>query len=209
MYAPAKLGRSFRFCTLAGVEDVHLDGEWVVGRWKASLTQIYDREKGSLLQDFLNCSSRPESILGFTKRHGPLDRQAKPSAEFRFELPEWGKMQQSMRSVWKSQRKAVGWELSPDDGNLAYENRHLVYRARTLLVFLGIDLVTLPVERMKVCARPDCPAPFFVTRHLRQHFCSEECSGWGQRQAKKKWWKRSGPKWRRKHAKAKARRGRR
>jgi hypothetical protein len=201
----AKLGRSFRFCTLAGVEGVYIEGEWVVGRWKASLTQIYGKEKGTVLQDFLNCSTSSESILRFTKQYGPLDRGAKPSIEFKFELSEWRKMQQSMRSLWKSQNNVAGWEMSPDDGNLACESRQLVYRARTLLVFLGIDLVTLPVEHMKVCGRPDCPAPFFITRHLRQRFCSEECAGWGQRQAKNKWWRESGPAWRERRAKTKTR----
>jgi hypothetical protein len=205
MNALAKLGRSFRFCTLAGVEGVHIEGEWVIGQWKASLTQVYGKEMGTVLQDFLNCFTSPESILRFTKQHGPLDRSAKPSAEFKFELSEWRKMQESMRSLWTSQSKVAGWEMLPDDGYLAYENRQLIYRARTLLVFLGIDLVTLPLERMRVCVSPDCPAPFFITRHMRQRFCSEECSGWGQRQAKQRWWKKSGPKWRRKRAKTKAR----
>lgn len=209
MIAPAKLGRSFRFCTLAGVEGVHIEGEWIVGQWKASLTQIYGKETGTVLQDFLNSSTSPESILRFTKQYGPLDRGAKPSVEFKFQLSEWRKVQQSMRSLWKSRSKVAGWEMSPDDGNLAYDNRQLVYRARNLLVFLGVDLVTLPVERMKVCGRPDCPAPFFITRHLRQRFCSEECSGWAQRQMKRRWWAKKGRTWRKNRAKTKARKVRR
>lgn len=205
MNALAKLSRSFRFCTLAGVEDARLDGEWVVGCWKASLTQFYGEEKGTLLQDFVNCSTRPESILRFTKKHGPLDGHAKPSAEFKFQLSEWRKRQQSMRSLWNSQRSALGWEMSPDDGYLAYENRQLVYRARTLFLFLAIDLFTLPVDRMKVCIRPGCVAPFFVTRDLRQKFCSEKCAGWAQRISKKIWWNREGPAWRKRRARTKTR----
>lgn len=210
MSATAQLGRHLCFCTLAGVENVRLDGECVVGRWKGSLMQIYGRDNGALLQDFLNCPTKPESIVLFTKRFGPLEVQGKPGADFRFPLSDWRRRQGEMRSAWRNQRKATGdWEMSPKDGNLAYEGRKLVYKARTLFLFLCIDLVTRPVHQMKICRYPDCPTPFFAARHLGQRFCCTTCSAWGQLMAKRKSWAKNGRRWRRNSAKAKASKGRR
>jgi hypothetical protein len=206
----AKLGRSFQFYTLAGVENVHLEGERVVGRWKSSLVRIYARENGALIHDFLNWRIEPKSIVLFTKTHGPLDREAMPGCEFSFQSSAWTKLQAAMRSIWRNQRKATGdWEMSSDDGDLACENRQLVYRARTLFLFFCMDLVTRPVDQMKMCGCPECPTPFFIARHLRQRFCSEKCAGWGQRQLKKEWWAQYGESWRRERAKTKARKVRR
>jgi hypothetical protein len=203
MNTPAKLGRNLHFSTLAGVENVHLDSEWVVGRWNASLVEIHGPANGTQLHDFLNWRTEPESIVLFTKKHGPLNATARPGAGFRFQLSQWRKHHSAMRSTWKKLDKATGdWEMSWHDGILVYENRQLVYKVRTLLVFLALDIVMRPVNQLKVCRRPGCLNPFFISRHLRQHFCSEMCAGWGQQMAKRKWWAKDGPEWRKKRAKA-------
>jgi hypothetical protein len=52
--------------------------------------------------------------------------------------------------------------------------------------------------RALVCANPDCPAPLFFRSptNRRQRYCSPECSGVGQRVAKRKWWAGHGEQWR-------------
>jgi hypothetical protein len=204
----AKLTGAFRFCLLAGVEEVCLDEESVAGRWTKSLTPFWSTENVRPTQDFLNWSSAPESIVLFTKRFGPLNDEPKPGDGFRFHLSEWRGLQKRLRLTWNDVRlgKTTGdWEASPGDGVLAYQNGQLVFTARSLFSFLCLDLVTNPVKLMKLCLRPGCPAPFFMAHHARQRFCSEKCSGWSQRISKTIWWKRNGEKWRRKRNRLKAR----
>jgi hypothetical protein len=49
-----------------------------------------------------------------------------------------------------------------------------------------------------VCGNPECPAPLFFRNRTkrRQEYCSPECSGFGQRVAKRKWWAAKGERWR-------------
>jgi len=56
-------------------------------------------------------------------------------------------------------------------------------------------------DRALVCRNPDCPAPLFFRRRTnrRQTYCSTECSGFGQKTAKQKWWAEHGQQWREKH----------
>ena len=53
-------------------------------------------------------------------------------------------------------------------------------------------------DRVMVCGNPECPAPlFFRSRtNRRQRYCSTDCSGIGQRVAKRKWWTEHGQQWR-------------
>lgn len=53
-------------------------------------------------------------------------------------------------------------------------------------------------DRALVCGNPDCPAPLFFRSRTkrRQRYCSLECSGFGQRAAKRKWWGGHGKQWR-------------
>lgn len=53
--------------------------------------------------------------------------------------------------------------------------------------------------RALVCTNPECPARYFFRNARRQQYCSPECSGFGQREAKKKWWSQHGKQWRKRH----------
>jgi hypothetical protein len=44
----------------------------------------------------------------------------------------------------------------------------------------------------KVCARPDCPAPYFVARRIIQQYCSPDCAEWAKRETQLKYWARKG-----------------
>ena len=56
-------------------------------------------------------------------------------------------------------------------------------------------------HRALVCANPNCLTPFFWRKKKRQRYCSEICSGTGQREAKRKWWTENGEKWRKERQK--------
>ena len=42
------------------------------------------------------------------------------------------------------------------------------------------------------CGDPECPAPYFLAKRRTQAYCSEKCAGYGQREAKKRWWSNVG-----------------
>jgi hypothetical protein len=46
--------------------------------------------------------------------------------------------------------------------------------------------------RVKVCANPDCPAPYFIARKTIQRYCSPDCLKPFQREWKQSWWDRIG-----------------
>jgi hypothetical protein len=60
----------------------------------------------------------------------------------------------------------------------------------------------------KVCANPDCPAPYFIAGRTTQQFCSEKCSGVLQRAHKLRWWNEHG-KERRSSKRSRGKRGKR
>jgi hypothetical protein len=59
--------------------------------------------------------------------------------------------------------------------------------------------------RARVCANPDCPAPYFIAKKPRARYCSLECARPFQRQSKLDWWNRVGSKRRSKRSKPKRR----
>lgn len=60
-------------------------------------------------------------------------------------------------------------------------------------------------RRFAVCANPECPAPFFLSRRRTQKYCeSGECTRYAQRERALAWWRREGNKWRAKRQKKRA-----
>lgn len=57
----------------------------------------------------------------------------------------------------------------------------------------------------KVCANPDCPAPYFVAHKTAQRYCMYECAQVFQREWKRRWWKERGKQWRQKRTRGKRR----
>lgn len=223
--------RGIRFCTLAGVENVSLVGKEIGGHFVAQPARFYGIKGKRLFEEFANWPTDAKSILRFTKRFGPLDEKAHPKAAFRFGCEGWKSGQEGLRLLWAilqcgSSQPATGswgsfsgsggafedavkfdgaggWHLVIDPSDAwEYENRRLVYRTGSLFRLIVFELLAVPQERLRTCARPDCPHRFFVARHLRQNYCSDLCSAWGQRQWKQKWWAQHGDEWRKQHTKA-------
>lgn len=65
-------------------------------------------------------------------------------------------------------------------------------------------------DRIKVCANPDCPAPYFVAHKAIQRYCSPDCLKLAQREWSRDWWNRVGKfeRARRKKSKASPKKGR-
>jgi hypothetical protein len=59
----------------------------------------------------------------------------------------------------------------------------------------------------KVCANPDCVAPYFIAGKASQRYCSDACAQVFQREWKRRWWKEKGSKWRRKKSRGKGGKG--
>jgi hypothetical protein len=209
MLTPAKSRRDFRFCTLAGVEDVRLVGtNKIVGRFKGTLDEFYGPPKRRLIEDFLNWPRDPESVLHFTRKYGPLQDAPIGGREFEVAWFDWTLDQRRLRSLW---RRRV-YDLSDAEstgGSLALGKGWLTYRAVNLFMYLYMDLVTCEAKRLRMCKRTDCPNPYFIASHLKQRFCSDKCAEWGQREWKKQWWTEHGTAWRqqRKESKLKKRGG--
>src|SRR5258707_505573 len=55
----------------------------------------------------------------------------------------------------------------------------------------------------KMCANPDCPAPYFIAAKTVQRYCSDACAQVFQREWKRRWWKEQGTAWRRKKSRGK------
>jgi hypothetical protein len=43
----------------------------------------------------------------------------------------------------------------------------------------------------KHCGNSDCPAPYFIAIKRWQKYCSEKCSGPGERESKRNWWRKN------------------
>lgn len=193
----AKYSRHLTICVLAGVEDVHVDGDLVVGRWKSNLTPLDYSRQTRLAEQFLNWQSDPKSIVVFTQKYGPIKEWPRKGHPFQFRVDGWSKIQESLQRFWETRGSISEWEITRAGGSLAYRNKKLIYTAPTLFDLLALEIVTCPVERRRKCARPDCQNPYFFAKHLRQNFCSDQCGVWGQRQSKLKWWREHGDELRR------------
>ena len=153
-----------------------------------------------LFEDFANWANNLASVLRFTKLYGPLEVSARPGVDFRFRLENWDLWQAGVRGVWGTGTSLLGiYDDRPGGRGWQYQGSVLSYRAASLWEYLQLSLMACPKERLRKCARPDCPHPYFVARHLKQNYCSEPCATWGQRQWKLKWWKEHGKEWREKH----------
>jgi len=128
-----------------------------------------------------------------------------------FSEAEWRAEQQKFRSIWETLPKRpapgaktvfrsvvrhiedlivrpVGFQL-PVQGEFLATPKSLVFRAAELWDLLMLDLLSVRRERLKKCACPSCPAPYFANRHLNATSCGrEECKRWVRNQSKLKWW---------------------
>jgi len=60
----------------------------------------------------------------------------------------------------------------------------------------GLYLLVSNSRLAKVCANPDCPAPYFIAKKATQQYCSDGCAQQFQREWKRNWWAERGKAWR-------------
>lgn len=116
------------------------------------------------------------------------------------DILEWRLGQGQFRWTWENIRRPINinWNVPNHvaQGSLLYDRGHFTYRMHNVFFFLYLELATLRSDRLKKCARPDCPNPYFVAEHVRQTFCSDPCKAWAQKQWKLQWWREKGEIWR-------------
>ena len=196
MLTPANSGRSFRFCVLAGVEDVRIERKEIVGRFHAEVTEFYGPRNHRLIEDFLNWPHDIESVLRFTRKYGPLKDSPDAGKPFAVSWFPWSADQTRFQNLWRNRNILRSTDWQPSGGSLAFRDGWLTFTTANLYEFLYLDLVTCEAKRLKICKRPGCPHPYFIARHLKQRFCDERCAEWGQREWKKQWWDKHGDSWR-------------
>jgi len=192
----AKSSRTVRFCVLAGVEDVRIVGNDVVGRFQANLKEFYGPPHRRLIEDFLNWPHDPENVLRFTRKYGPLKGTPVEGTAFAVSWFPWYADQRVLQNLWRNRNILRSSASEPVGGSLELRQGWLTCTAPDLYTFLYLDLVTCEAKRLRVCKRTTCPHPYFIARHLKQQFCDEKCAQWGQRQWKKSWWEKHGAAWR-------------
>jgi hypothetical protein len=194
MLTPSLHPRNLQLRTSLGVEEAKEVGNEIVGRFKSELIAFEGIREGRLIDKFLNWPDDTKSIRRFTRKYGPLEITAKPKTPFRFPEADFRGAQQRLGEMWRS------LDIRPEErietGSLLCRQGAVIYVAPTLFMYLHVDLVTIPIDRAKVCKRDGCVPPYFIAGHLKQRFCSDECADFGQRELKKEWWDKNGAAWR-------------
>jgi hypothetical protein len=187
-----------RLLTVGGVEEAHLSGNQVSGRFAQNLNEVRPSRDSRILEVFLNCPAEPEAILRFTRKYGPLKQEPNTGDEFTFEIQEFTGAQQLLREMW---RNPAAYSGSPIDllklgGTLTFHGGTVTYNAPTLFNYFYADFVFSPLERFRICQRQGCPHPFFFAKHRNRQFCSEQCAEASQRESNREWWQKHGASWR-------------
>ena len=144
------------------------------GVWNFSLTHWRD--------DQTNLRERWERVAGL--RQIVPDSSAR-EIEHRLNLPK-GALSGTLRPI--SPHKLSETDLL----EFNQETNQIALVLGNMRRFLAVSMTALPWERMRKCKRPTeegCDIPYFVARHRRQEYCSDVCAHWGQKEAKKHWWK--------------------
>jgi hypothetical protein len=141
--------------------------------------------------NFANWRSTPEDVLRFTKKHGPITlpfHEWEEDDEFGFQLQDWVDAQKEFRNLWRP-IKRMNASFDPEDGDsFQYVNGRLTYLAASWLRVLRLAVMTTEGKRLKKCANPECPTPFFIANHLSTRYCTMDCANWAQKRVKREWW---------------------
>jgi hypothetical protein len=196
MLTPAIFDRKFDLRTSLGVDHAKEMGSEIEGQFKGALVEFDGEREGRLIQKFLNWPDDPQSILRFTRKYGPLEIAPVRGKAFQFPFTGFTRVQDQLRTIWRHLDKHAQRDLY-EGGSLLFRGGGTVsFIAKTLYWYLYVDLITIPIERAKICKRDTCVHPYFIAGHLKQRFCSDQCAEEGQRELKRSWWDKNGQTWR-------------
>jgi hypothetical protein len=184
---------------LVNLQDDSAAFEWFAGRWP-------------VFSDVLDHDPTPAENHGGYSYGEPVTRMPR-SLPTRF-LCMW-QSREALRQIWRGNSEKLTdvlfgtvWDVRaapdpewpwPPQLKVDWQRGEFVYIPRT-----EFDRAVYKLFRSsalaKVCANPDCPAPYFIAGRTTQQYCSEKCSGVLQRAHKLRWWKEHGSKWRRKRS---------
>jgi hypothetical protein len=194
--------------TLAGVQNVRMDGDLVVGEWQAEGVYLGNKTKSrhirTLVEQFANWKDSPRAILGFVKRYGPLTKRPESGdSAFCQSVADWRDFQSFIRRRW-SFGKSLGFKIGMRAGETIHFDRY--GRVSTLVVenlqrFMEFELWTHACAHWLKCACPDCKNPYIIAVRSDQEICDDpQCVEWTQRKYKRQWWEAHGNEWRKKRA---------
>jgi hypothetical protein len=116
--------------------------------------------------------------------------------------PEELQPEEQVDYVTKNESDAAGEWAWPPQVELDWQRSQLVYLPRT-----GFQKAVYELFRKsrlaRVCANPDCAAPYFIASRASQQYCSDGCAEVFQRESKRQWWEKRGKEWRRNRSRRK------
>lgn len=194
---------------LANLQDEAASFEWFARRWPV-FSRVLDEDPA----DTYGATAGRINYVGFS--YGAPWTRMPPNLPKRFFLM-W-QMREALREIWRGNSDKLTEVLlpsldeifaDPDPEGLwppqlkvNWQSGEFVYKSRS--EFQGaVHELFRRSPFVKVCANPDCPAPYFIAHKTPQRYCEEACAKVFQREWKRRWWKEKGTKWRRKRSRGK------
>ena len=179
------------------------------GNRPTSHSEVVDEE----LVEYANCRDEIEAVKRYINKYGPpyLIERENDDLLYADTLGSWRRTQRQFRESWE---RMLGLEIKNDftekygkgfpelwkaqapwvrvqaEGEFRATDRGIIFEARTHYMALLIKLLAVSATgKLRKCLNPRCPyTPYFIAGHGKSQYCSSECSGWGQRKSKLKYW---------------------
>lgn len=159
------------------------------------------------LREWANMREEPFGRLG--RRYPEFHPPAYDSPLGRVHLSIPTNWTESLRTAWRmTDTNARDWKLAQllclAGQSLGTSTGHRADWARNVSMALT-EAVRL-VEKLAVCAHPECTTPLFIRERKNAKVCSADCRDWMQRKWTREWWEANGESWRANRCKKKSQR---
>jgi hypothetical protein len=178
-------------CSLANLQDSKSACEWL----QRKFPDVMEAVSRNVL--VLYRPKEPKALMPGSPEHTEINRR-------NWLIP----LRSRLRAIWRAPDVATKeWGLfrisqdffrRGDPAILGSENE-LAYRDDFLFIWEPptrterfLLALTKWAELLTYCRNPDCPAPYFIASRRGQDYCSRECGKVGQRESKRRWWRKNG-----------------
>lgn len=186
----------------------------VRGKRPAEISEV----QGEELVEFANCRNEIEAVKRYINKYGPPFLIERKGEEFLYAdtLGRWKSMLLQFRMYWDRMlglgikntftetcgkgfpelwQPQEPWREAQAVGKFQISDRGLIFLAETHYAALVTKLLAVAATgKLRKCLKPNCSiTPYFIATHGKIQYCSDECSQWGQRQAKLKYWHENKP----------------